>query len=264
METENILKIEHVNKTFEIDGGNLEVLRDISLDVRKGEFLGIVGFSGCGKSTFLRILSGLEVRNGGNLELEGKEIKGPGLDRGMIFQESRLFPWMRVKENVLYGLERKERKKLGKKATNELAKKYIKLVKLEGFENAYPSQLSGGMQQRVSIARALIANPEILLLDEPFGALDAITRIGMQDEILRIREENQTTMILVTHDIDEAVYLCDRVVVLSRQPGEIKEIVDVNLPRPRNRTSVEFSEVRRKIYKLFFNQEKDIDIEYNI
>lgn len=264
METENILKIEHVNKTFEIDGGNLEVLRDISLDVRKGEFLGIVGFSGCGKSTFLRILSGLEVRNGGKLELEGKEIKGPGLDRGMIFQESRLFPWMRVKENVLYGLERKELKKLGKKATNELAKKYIKLVKLEGFENAYPSQLSGGMQQRVSIARALIANPEILLLDEPFGALDAITRIGMQDEILRIREENQTTMILVTHDIDEAVYLCDRVVVLSRQPGEIKEIVDVNLPRPRNRTSVEFSEVRRKIYKLFFNQEKDIDIEYNI
>lgn len=264
METVNILKIEHVNKTFEIDGGNLEVLSDISLEVKKGEFLGIVGFSGCGKSTFLRILSGLETCNSGTLELDGKEIKGPGLDRGMIFQESRLFPWMRVKENVLYGLERKKRKELGKKAADELARKYIRLVKLEGFENAYPPQLSGGMQQRVSIARALIANPEILLLDEPFGALDAITRIDMQDEVLRIREENQTTMILVTHDIDEAVYLCDRVVVLSRQPGEIKDIVDVKLPRPRNRTSVEFSEVRRKIYKLFFNKEKDIEIEYNI
>lgn len=264
MGNENILEIEHLNKKFEIDGGELEVLRDISLQVKKGEFVGIVGFSGCGKSTLLRIISGLEEKNEGKLELDGLEIKGPGRDRGMIFQESRLFPWMKVKENVLYGLSKADRKKLGKQKAMELAENYINLVKLSGFENAYPLQLSGGMQQRVSIARALIANPEILLLDEPFGALDAITRIGMQDEILRIREENQTTMLLVTHDIDEAVYLCDRVVVLSRQPGEIKEIIDINLPRPRNRTGVEFSEVRREIYKLFFDQEKDMDVEYFI
>lgn len=263
MKDEYILQIEHLNKSFRINGDERQVLDDINLNIEKGEFVGLVGFSGCGKSTLLRIISGLEKKNSGKLILDGKEVEQPGLDRGMIFQESRLFPWMKVQDNIKYGLTREKRKELGKEATQELVKAYIHIVKLEGFENAYPSQLSGGMQQRVSIARALIADPEILLLDEPFGALDAITRIGMQDEILRIWKENKTTMLLVTHDIDEAVYLCDRVIVLAKNPGRVKKIVQIRIPHPRRRTSIEFMEVRRKIYQQFF-EEEDSAIEYII
>lgn len=263
METDDVLEIRQLSKSFSIDGQTREVLSDINLNVRRGEFLGIVGFSGCGKSTLLRIISGLETKSDGEIYLEGKEIIGPGIDRSMIFQESRLFPWMRVEDNVLYGISKKVQREIGKKEAEKLVKKYIRLVGLEEFAKAYPSQLSGGMQQRVSIARSLIANPKLLLLDEPFGALDAITRIGMQDETLRIWEENRTTMLLVTHDIDEAVYLCDRVVVMSQSPGRIRKIIAVKLPRPRKRTSIDFSEIRRKIYQVFF-EETDSDIEYVI
>lgn len=264
MENDTILEINHLKKSFLIEGKEVPVLEDINLNIRRGEFVALVGFSGCGKSTLLRILSGLETRNGGEVKLDGESISGPGLERSMIFQESRLFPWMKVKDNVRYGLSKEKKKSLGADGVEELVHQYIRLVKLEGFENAYPSQLSGGMQQRVSIARSLIANPEVLFLDEPFGALDAITRIGMQDEILRIWRENKTTMLLVTHDIDEAVYLSDRVVILSQKPGRVKEVVEVNLPRPRKRTSMEFSEVRRRIYKRFFDESGDVDIEYVI
>lgn len=263
METDNILEIRNLKKRFSIDGKDREVLSDINLEVKRGEFLGIVGFSGCGKSTLLRIISGLETKSEGEIRLEGKEILGPGIDRGMIFQESRLFPWMRVEDNVLYGISKETRKKIGKKEAEALARKYISLVGLEEFSKAYPPQLSGGMQQRISIARSLIASPKLLLLDEPFGALDAITRIGMQDETLRIWGEDKTTMLLVTHDIDEAVYLCDRVVVMSQSPGKIRKIIKVNLSRPRKRTSIDFSEVRRKIYQEFF-EETDNEIEYVI
>ena len=174
----------------------------------------------------------------------------------MIFQESRLFPWLKVRDNVLYGLSKEEKKKLSREEREKLVKKYLELVELNGFEDAYPKQLSGGMQQRASIARTLIGNPDILLLDEPFGALDAITRINMQQEIIKIWQNTHKTMILVTHDIDEAVYLSDRVVVLSSRPGKIKKMIDIELPRPRQRTAIEFSELRRKIFKEFIVDEE--------
>ncbi|MCI6042622.1 ABC transporter ATP-binding protein [bacterium] len=250
------LKIEHMNKSFPVESGTLEVLNDITLTVQNGEFISIVGYSGCGKSTLLRIVGGLEIKDSGIFQVEGKNINGPGLDRGMIFQESRLFPWLKVRDNVLYGLSKEEKKKLSREEREKLVKKYLELVELNGFEDAYPKQLSGGMQQRASIARTLIGNPDILLLDEPFGALDAITRINMQQEIIKIWQNTHKTMILVTHDIDEAVYLSDRVVVLSSRPGKIKKMIDIELPRPRQRTAIEFSELRRKIFKEFIVDEE--------
>ena len=250
------LKIEHMNKSFPVESGTLEVLNDITLTVQNGEFISIVGYSGCGKSTLLRIVGGLEIKDSGIFQVEGKNINGPGLDRGMIFQESRLFPWLKVRDNVLYGLSKEEKKKLSREEREKLVKKYLELVELNGFEDAYPKQLSGGMQQRASIARTLIGNPDIMLLDEPFGALDAITRINMQQEIIKIWQNTHKTMILVTHDIDEAVYLSDRVVVLSSRPGKIKKMIDIELPRPRQRTAIEFSELRRKIFKEFIVDEE--------
>ena len=159
------LKIEHMNKSFPVESGTLEVLNDITLTVQNGEFISIVGYSGCGKSTLLRIVGGLEIKDSGIFQVEGKNINGPGLDRGMIFQESRLFPWLKVRDNVLYGLSKEEKKKLSREEREKLVKKYLELVELNGFEDAYPKQLSGGMQQRASIARTLIGNPDILLLD---------------------------------------------------------------------------------------------------
>lgn len=258
-----ILQIKNIKKSFSINDSELQVLDDINLDIKRGEFVSIVGFSGCGKSTLLRIISGLEIKDQGEIILNGKSVSGPGLERGMIFQESRLFPWMKVEDNVRYGLSKEICQELGKEKVEEKVREYIKLVQLEGYESATPKQLSGGMQQRVSIARSLISNPEILLLDEPFGALDAITRIGMQEEILKIRKENKTTMLLVTHDIDEAVYLSDRVVILSSKPGRVKDIVDIRMNHPRQRTSIDFSEARRRIYKRFFD-ETAYEIDYFI
>jgi len=261
--SDTILSIEHVNKKFVINGEDLEVLNDINFEVKKGEFICIVGFSGCGKSTLLRMIGGLESIDEGTISMNGKPITGPSLERGMIFQESRLFPWMKIKDNIAFGISEEERKKLDKKEVEERVNSMLKLVELEGFENASTSQLSGGMQQRASIARSLIQKPELLLLDEPFGALDAITRINMQTEILRIWEEEKTTMVLVTHDIDEAVYLADRVVIMSSRPGCIKKIVNVDIPRPRRRTGTTFSEIRRRIYQEFFD-EVDYDMDYVI
>lgn len=260
---ENILSYNHVSKYFDINGERLSVLKDIDFQVRKGEFICIVGFSGCGKSTLLRMTGGLESIEQGAIEMDGAKIKGPSLERGMIFQESRLFPWLKVKDNIAFGLSSGERKRLGKDGVEEKVHELLKLVELDGFADASVFQLSGGMKQRVSIARSLIQKPKVLLLDEPFGALDAITRINMQTEILRIWQEEQTTMILVTHDIDEAVYLADRIVILSSRPGSIKKIVNVDLARPRRRTGIDFSEIRRVVYKEFF-EETDSDIEYMI
>ena len=216
------LKIEHMNKSFPVESGTLEVLNDITLTVQNGEFISIVGYSGSGKSTLLRIVGGLEIKDSGIFQVEGKNINGPGLDRGMIFQESRLFPWLKVRDNVLYGLSKEEKKKLSREEREKLVKKYLELVELNGFEDAYPKQLSGGMQQ----------------------------------EIIKIWQNTHKTMILVTHDIDEAVYLSDRVVVLSSRPGKIKKIIDIELPRPRQRTAIEFSELRRKIFKEFIVDEE--------
>lgn len=261
--TESKLKIENLYKSFLLESGELKVLENINIDVKKGEFVSIVGYSGCGKSTLLRIIGGLEIQSSGKAFAGGQEISGPGLDRGMIFQESRLFPWLKVKDNILYGMSSREKKKLSKTQKKEKVDSLLKLVGLESFSDVYPNQLSGGMQQRVSIARSLIGNPDILLLDEPFGALDAITRMNMQDEILNVWRDTEKTMLLVTHDIDEAIYLSDRIIVLSSRPGRVKKVFDVNLSRPRQRTSLSFSELRREIYKEFI-EEKEPQPEYII
>lgn len=263
MDKDNILTINHVNKEFDIAGDRLYVLDDIDFQIEDGEFVCIVGFSGCGKSTLLRMIGGLESIESGTIEMDGKAVCGPGLERGMIFQESRLFPWLKVRENIAFGISAEEKKALGKEGIRKKVEELLKLVELEGFGDANISQLSGGMQQRVSIARSLIEKPKLLLLDEPFGALDAITRINMQKEILRIWKEEKTTMVLVTHDIDEAIFLADRIVILSNRPGAVRRIVKVALPRPRNRTSIDFSELRRVIYKEFF-EEGDMEEDYVI
>ena len=234
--------IKNLNKSF----GELEVLKDINLSIKEGEFLCILGHSGCGKTTLLRCIAGLDTDYEGKILIDGKEIKHPTLDKGMMFQDHRLFPWLNVAGNIEFALPNKFANK------NEKVQELINLVGLSGFEKAKPAELSGGMAQRAAIARALINNPKILLLDEPFGALDALTRMKMQEEILRIWETEKTTTVLVTHDIDEAVFLGQRIVILSKRPGEIRNITSVELPYPRNRTDKSFAKIRDNIYKEFF------------
>ncbi|HWP96082.1 MAG TPA: ABC transporter ATP-binding protein [Syntrophomonadaceae bacterium] len=245
-DSDPILRIEDLSKSYELDQGICEVLNNISFSVQSGEFISIVGSSGCGKSTLLRLIAGLERDYQGSIVLGGKVIQGPGLDRGMVFQEHRLFPWLNVEENIGFGL------KVQVDDRDKFVQYHIDLVGLQGFEKALPGQLSGGMAQRVAIARALINRPRVLLLDEPFGALDALTRIQMQMEILRIWEAERTTMILVTHDIDEAVFLGDRVIIMSNRPAHLKKVLDVPLPRPRDRSNIEFIRLRKAIYLEFF------------
>lgn len=251
-----VLRIEGLYKSFKVNKEEISILENINLEVKKGEFITIVGHSGCGKSTLLKIIAGLVDYQTGKITYADKIIKEPGTDRGMVFQEHRLLPWLTVKENVGFGLF-----KLSKSEREALVLKHLELVKLKGFENVYPSQLSGGMAQRAAIARGLSSNPEILLLDEPFGALDALTRIQMQKEILNIWKEEKTTMILVTHDIDEAIYLGQKVVVMSARPGVIKEIIDVSFANDRG--SSDFAYIKKKIYNHFFEDE-NIEIEYAI
>ncbi|HTP65918.1 MAG TPA: ABC transporter ATP-binding protein, partial [Geobacteraceae bacterium] len=224
------LVIDQLNKSYKVASGDVPALRDINLSIKPGEFVSIVGASGCGKSTLLRIIAGLENGHDGTVSLGDRRIRGPGLDRGMVFQEHRLIPWLTVEENVAFGLNGL---KNGKREA--IVREHLELVGLANFARALPHQLSGGMAQRVAIARALVNQPKLLLLDEPFGSLDAMTKIQMQQEILRIWEVEQTTMVLVTHDIDEAIYLGDRVVVMSSRPGTLKRIVAVELHRPRDR-----------------------------
>ncbi len=261
MEKKTQIEIKNLNKQFKIDKKNVDILKDINLEFKQGEFVVIVGASGCGKSTLLRMISGLESIEEGEIILDGNPVTKPGLDCGMVFQESRLYPWFSVEKNIEFALSKQVNKEERKKLVHDL----IELVGLQGFENALPKQLSGGMQQRVSIARGLIHNPKVLLMDEPFGALDAITRINMQNEVLRIWEAEKKTMVLVTHDIDEAIYLGDKIVVLSSRPGTVRKVVQVDLPRPRDRSGIEFMKIRKDIYKEFFkNVEFEGEIEYYI
>lgn len=234
------------------------VLSDISFSVLKGEFICIVGGSGCGKSTLLRAMAGLDPDYEGRILIDGREVRSPKKERGFVFQEPRLFPWLTVEENVVFALN--EGTKPEKK---EKAGACLKLVGLSGFKKSRPKELSGGMAQRANIARALVNNPYILFLDEPFGALDAFTKIQLQNELLNIKNKEKSTMIMVTHDIEEAVYLADRIIVMDKNPGRIRDIVTVDLPRPRNRNSYDFVNIRKKIYGYFF-QGKEIQEEYNI
>ncbi len=245
-----VLEIHNLHKSFRVDQEDISVLEDIHLDIRPGEFLTILGHSGCGKSTLLKIIAGLVPYETGSVSYNGQPIQGPGTDRGMVFQEHRLLPWLKVKDNVGLGLFA-----LTAEEKNRRVEEYLRLVQLEGFGNAYPKQLSGGMAQRAAIARALVTNPEILLMDEPFGALDALTRIQMQKEVLRIWEAEKTTMILVTHDIDEAIYLGQRIVVMSSRPGRIKAVIDADSYATHDRASADFAHIKKRIMHYFFEDE---------
>ncbi len=247
VEKHDYISVEHLHKTFHDNQQDLEVLRDIDFRVQKGEFICIVGGSGCGKSTLIRAMVGLDSQHEGSVFIDDQEIQKPGKDRGYVFQEHRLFPWLTVEENISFALD-EGTKEVKLKKTAEC----IELVGLKGFEKTYPKALSGGMAQRVNIARALVNNPPVLFLDEPFGALDAFTKMQLQDELLKIREKEGNTMLMVTHDIDEAIYLADRIIVMSKRPGGVRDIVNVNLPRPRNRNDYHFMELRKRVYKYFF------------
>ncbi len=242
------ITIAGVNRVYtDSEGTRVEALRDVSLDIRAGEFISIIGPSGCGKTTLLRLIAGLDKPQSGALSIDSTKITDVDPERGYVFQQGGLFPWLTVENNIAYGL--KARKVFDKKKSN--VGKYISMVGLDGFEKSYPHQISGGMAQRVAIARALINEPKALLLDEPMGALDSFTRSDLQDKLLELWKENGTTMILVTHDIDEAIYLSDRIVIMTPRPGKISKIIDVDLPRPRQRGSGDFLSMRRDILELF-------------
>ena len=239
-----ILSIEAINRTFiSDDDSTVEALRNVSLSVQRGEFLSIIGSSGCGKTTLLRLIAGLDAPESGDLILDGEKIAGPAPQRGCVFQQDSLFPWLTVASNIASGLKARG---VYKKNKTEVTR-YIDLIGMQGFEKSFPHQISGGMAQRAAIARALINNPAVLLLDEPMGALDSFTRADIQDKLLELWRKNRTTMILVTHDVDEAIYLSDRIVIMTPRPGKIKEITEVKLPHPRHRGGPEFLSIRRNI-----------------
>ena len=246
MMIDDFIIVDSVSRTFA--GENIvTAIQDISFSMKKGEFLCIVGQSGCGKSTLLRIMAGIDPVHEGKVVINGCVVTKPDKTRGVVFQEARLLDWMNVNNNVGFPLQGIDKEEKGR-----LVEEYVALVGLTGFGKSFPRELSGGMAQRVSIARALVNRPEVLFMDEPFGALDYMTKINMQNELLRIREKSQMTVIFVTHDIDEAVYLSDRILVMSKNPGRVKEIINNPLPLPRNRNNESFLQIRKQVYDCFF------------
>ena len=248
------LKIDNVVKEYVGNKGKTVALNGGSLDIKENEFICVVGPSGCGKSTLLNIIAGLLEPTSGAVYLDGKKIEGTGVERGVVFQGYALFPWRTVLKNVMFGLEMK---RMPKDQAEKIAKKYIKAVGLEGFEHAYPKELSGGMRQRVAIARAYAADPEVLLLDEPFGALDAQTRVQLQSELLNTWEHEKKTCFFITHDVDEAIILAQRVIIMSARPGRIKKIVDIDIPYPRTqatKTDPRFLELKTEIWNEVYQE----------
>ncbi|MCY7510594.1 ABC transporter ATP-binding protein [Bacillus safensis] len=239
------ISIDIVDKTFWKNKQSIRVLENLRLSIIPGEFITVIGPSGCGKSTLLKILGGLDTAYDGQILIGDRQVTEPGMKQGFIFQEHRLFPWLTVEENIAANFNLKQQDV--RRKVDEL----IEIVRLKGFAHAYPHELSGGMSQRVAIARALLRDPEILLLDEPFGALDAFTRKHLQDVLLDIWQEKKTTMILVTHDIDESIYLGNEIVLMQARPGRIHKILPVNLPFPRDRTSTAFQSLRQKVLSEF-------------
>jgi sulfonate transport system ATP-binding protein len=233
-----------LGKSYPVAGGAVDALRHVDLSIQQGECVTLLGPSGCGKSTLLRVIAGLVEGYDGEVAVEGKRITGTGAERGMVFQDHRLFPWLTAVENVRIALDNTP---LSAREKTEQALSHLSLVGLDGFEEAYPGQLSGGMAQRVAIARALVSRPRVLLLDEPFGALDAITRAHMQGELAQILARENITAIFVTHDVDEAIYLGDRVVVMARRPGRIRTQFPVEIARPRRRTDPAFNALKERI-----------------
>ena len=243
MTSSTLVSFRQVRKSWQ----QVTALQNFSLDIAAGELVVLVGSSGCGKSTLLRMLVGLESATQGDICVNGEPVRGVGKDRGIVFQEPRLFPWLSVIDNVMLGLADE---KLGRAAKRQRAQEMLARVQLSEFASALPAQLSGGMAQRVAIARGLVARPQILMLDEPFGALDALTRHTLQQELLQIHQSAGTTMLLVTHDVEEAVALADRIVVLSPRPGRIREVVSLALPHPRQRDDAAFAAACRRIRNL--------------
>ena len=254
------IDVKNISVEFKDKNKTQTVLDDISLEIEKGEFICILGFSGCGKSTLLNVMAGLLQPTKGEVIIDGKIVKNPTIKNVTIFQNYGLLPWRTVEKNVELGLETQ---KMPKAERSKIAEKYIDMVGLTASKNKHPCQLSGGMQQRVAIARALAVNPDVLFMDEPFGALDEITRMKLQEYISRISQDTKTTVIFVTHDIEEAIFLADRVVVLDSNPGVIKSIINIKMPKHRDRTSSDFLYARDKIYEVFNMKTKDI-VEYYI
>ena len=253
------IRIRNVSKRYaqqDEANGTLLVLDDISLDIAQGEFVSVLGASGCGKSTLLRLVAGLDSDYRGEIRVDGERVRDTSLERGIVFQDHRLFPWLTASQNILAALRNAP---LSTQQKREAVAEHVALVGLEGFEHAYPHQLSGGMAQRVAIARGLVNRPRVLLLDEPFGALDALTRGRLQNELQRIWQHERITMILVTHDVDEAIYLGDRVVTMAPRPGRVKRIAHVDLPRPRERSDARFVRLREQILADFSDQPAPAD-----
>ncbi len=239
------LVFEGVCKTFTTGREPLPVLEGIDLEVREGELVCLLGPSGCGKSTLLNIAAGFEHPTSGRVTIDGQEVTGPHPRRVFVFQEYGIFPWASVWDNVILGIRR-----LPKAGQHRIAQETIDLVGLTGFEHAYPMELSGGMKQRVEVARALAVSPDVIYMDEPFGALDSLTRLGMRAELIRIWQEQRMTIVFVTHDVDESVQIAERVVVLSDRPGRIADIVEVDLPHPRDLGSPAYGRIKNRLYEL--------------
>ncbi len=248
------VKIDNVRKVFNTRNGEMVALNGVSLDIHDNEFVCVVGPSGCGKSTLLNIIAGLTPPTDGKVYCDGKEVTGTGTERGVVFQQYALFPWLTVKKNVMFALEMRGVKG---KAAQEEAMKYLEMVDLAKFADHYPKELSGGMKQRVAIARAYAAEPEVLLMDEPFGALDAQTRTQLQTELLGTWEREKKTCFFITHDVEEAIILAQRVVIMSARPGRIKDIVDIDIPYPRTqetKLTPEFNEVKNRIWSQVYQE----------
>jgi NitT/TauT family transport system ATP-binding protein len=261
---EVILEVKSLDKTYKTANGETIALKNVSFQTHKREFVCVIGPSGCGKSTLVRILAGLESYTGGEVLLDGNPITGPGRDRGMVFQGYTLFPWRTVKQNVMFGLEMNNISTIEAGREAEL---WLELVGLEKFANAYPHELSGGMKQRVAIARALVNQPRILLMDEPFGALDAQSRCKMQAHLLEIWRNIDITIVFITHDLDEAIFLADRILVLKAHPGEVLELVEVPVPRPRSASqfsSPEFLATKARLDALIHPQDEKESTEISI
>lgn len=255
-----ILEIKNINRVYKDGETTVEALSNINLTVERGKFISIIGSSGCGKTTLLRLIAGLDRPQSGQILLEGQEIRDTDPKRGYVFQQGSLFQWQTVEQNIAAGLKARH---VYKKNKHKVAE-YIDLIGLKGFEKSYSHQISGGMAQRVAIARALINDPEVLLLDEPMGALDSFTRADIQDKLLELKKRNNATMILVTHDVDEAIYLSDKIVIMTPRPGKISEVIDIDIPHPRHRGGAEFLALRRKLLEKFQLASAQPEPEYRI
>ena len=257
----DILTVHGVTKRFAVGDDEIEALAPVDLAIPRSEFVCLIGASGCGKSTLLRIIAGFEEPTTGDVSIDGKAITGPGSDRGMVFQDYALFPWMTVRENISFGPRQRQ---LPREEIDKTTDEFVRMVGLERFVDRYPNQLSGGMKQRVAIVRALANQPRILLMDEPFGALDAQTRCRMQAHLLEIWRKIDITIVFITHDLDEAIFLADRILVLSAHPGEVRELIEVPVPRPRSAAqliSPAFLATKARLEELIHQSKSEHDEE---